>query len=53
MKVVDRLLERRPHEIMAVNEMQLNFIFMKGTINAMCIEKSLEGEYCVLSFVNL
>ena len=41
MKVVKRVLEKRLHRIVSVEEMQFGFMPESGTIDAVFIEKSI------------
>ena len=45
MKVVERVLEKRIHGIMTVDEMQFGFIAERGTIDAVFILRRLQEEY--------
>ena len=45
MKVVERVLEKRLHRIVSVDEMQFGFMPERGTIHAVFILRRLQEEY--------
>ena len=45
MKVVERVLEKRLHRIVSVDEMQLGFMPERGTIDAVSILRRMQEEY--------
>ena len=47
-KVVERVIEKKLHNIVAVSEMQVRFMPMNGTIDAMFILRRLQKEHHVI-----
>ena len=45
MKVVERVLEKRPDRIVTVDEMQYDFMHESGTLDAVFILRRLQEEY--------
>ena len=45
MKVVERVLEKRLHRIVSVDEMQVDFMPVRGTIDAVFISRRMQEDY--------
>ena len=45
MKVVERVLEKRPRRVVCVDEMQFGFMPERGTIDAVFILRRMQEEY--------
>ena len=45
MKVVERVIEKRPHRIVFVDEMQFGFMPERGTIDAVLILRRMQEEH--------
>ena len=43
--VVERVLQKRPHRIITVDEMQFGFMHERGTIDVVLILRKMQDEY--------